>query len=254
MKLEQLQSRIQERYQIDLKEIYTSYLEKELDRLVAEERRDELNRKIDQMGAVNIMAIEEYNALQERFDFLTEQDTDLQESVNSLMAAIRKINRTSRQRFQEAFDAINEKFKKVFTTLFQGGQAELKLDEGEDVLDAGIEIIVQPPGKKLQQLSLLSGGEKALTAVALIFAGFLVKPSPFCLLDEVDAPLDDANVDRYTEMLQQMSEKTQFIVITHNKNTMEQSDALYGITMQEPGVSKMVSVRFNDGHEAQMTA
>jgi len=254
MKMEQLLARIQERYQVDLTEIFPSYLEMELDRPVAEERLEELNRKINQMGAVNITAIEEYNTLQERFDFLTEQEADLQESVNSLMAAIRKINRTSRQRFQEAFDAINEKFKKVFTTLFQGGQAELKLDEGEDVLDAGIEIIAQPPGKKLQQLSLLSGGEKALTAVALIFAGFLVKPSPFCLLDEVDAPLDDANVNRYTEMLRQMSEKTQFIVITHNKNTMEQSDALYGITMQEPGVSKMVSVRFNDGHEAQMTA
>ncbi|NOY52305.1 MAG: chromosome segregation protein SMC [Deltaproteobacteria bacterium] len=254
MKMEQLHAKIEERYQIDLEEIFSSYQEKELDRPVAAERLDELNRKIDQMGAVNIMAIEEFNELQERFDFLSEQETDLQESVNSLMAAIRKINRTSRQRFQEAFDAINEKFKTVFTTLFQGGQAELKLDAGEDVLDAGIDIIVQPPGKKLQQLSLLSGGEKALTAVALIFAGFLVKPSPFCLLDEVDAPMDDTNVNRYTEMIKEMSEKTQFIVITHNKNTMEQADALYGITMQEPGVSKMVSVRFNDGHEAQMTA
>ena len=206
------------------------------------------------MGAVNITAIEEYNALQERFEFLTTQEADLQESVESLMTAIRKINRTSRKRFHEAFDSINEKFKAVFKELFEGGQAELRLEEGEDILDAGVEIIAQPPGKKLQHLSLLSGGESALTAVALIFAGFLVKPSPFCLLDEVDAPLDDVNVERYNNMLKRMSRDTQFIVITHNKNSMEHAGALYGITMQEAGVSKMVSVQFNDGHEAKMSA
>ncbi len=254
IKKDHLFTRIQEKYQVSLDEIGSTYEDREIDRETAGEQLAHLNRKIDQMGPVNIMAIEEYNALEERFQFLSTQETDLNESVDSLMAAIRKINRTSRQRFQEAFSAINHQFKQVFTELFQGGQAELRLEEGEDILDAGVEVIAQPPGKKLQHLSLLSGGEKALTAVALIFAGFLVKPSPFCLLDEVDAPLDDVNVERYNRMLSRMIGDTQFIVITHNKKTMEFSDALYGITMQEAGISKMVSVRFNDGHESQKTA
>jgi chromosome segregation protein len=254
IKKDHIFTRIQEKYLVSLDDIRSTYEHRKIDRPAAEEQLAALNRKIDQMGPVNIMAIEEYNALKERFQFLSTQETDLNESVDSLMAAIRKINRTSRQRFQEAFHAINHQFKKVFTELFQGGQAELRLEVGEDILDAGVEVIAQPPDKKLQHLSLLSGGEKALTAVALIFAGFLVKPSPFCLLDEVDAPLDDANVERYNQMLSWMIRDTQFIVITHNKKTMEFSDALYGITMQEAGISKMVSVRFNDGHESQKTA
>ncbi len=254
IKKDHIFTRIQEKYQVSLDDIRSTYEHREIDRPAAAEQLAALNRKIDQMGPVNIMAIEEYNALEERFRFLSTQETDLNESVDSLMAAIRKINRTSRQRFREAFDAINQQFKELFTELFQGGQAELRLEEGEDILDAGVEVIAQPPDKKLQHLSLLSGGEKALTAVALIFAGFLVKPSPFCLLDEVDAPLDDANVERYNQMLSRMIRDTQFIVITHNKKTMEFSDALYGITMQEAGISKMVSVRFNDGHESQKTA
>lgn len=254
IKMEHLQSRIQERYQISIQEVLPRFQDQEIDKQASAEHLAELNRKIEQMGPVNILAIEEYNALQERFEFLTSQEADLQESVESLMAAIRKINHTSRERFQDAFDAINEKFKTAFIELFSGGHAELKLEQGEDILEAGVEIIVQPPGKKLQHLSLLSGGEKALTAVALIFAGFLVKPSPFCLLDEVDAPLDDANVLRYNQMLSRMSMDTQFISITHNKSSMEFSSALYGITMQDPGVSRMVSVRFNDNHEARMSA
>jgi len=245
---------IKERYQVSIQEVLPRFQDREIDKQASEEHLAELNRKIEQMGPVNILAIEEYHALQKRFDFLTAQEADLQESVESLMTAIRKINHTSRERFEEAFDAINEKFKTAFTELFNGGYAELKLEEGEDILEAGVEIIVQPPGKKLQHLSLLSGGEKALTVVALIFAGFLVKPSPFCLLDEVDAPLDDANVLRYNQMLSKMSMNTQFIAITHNKNSMEFASSLYGITMQEPGVSKMVSVRFNDNHEARMSA
>jgi chromosome segregation protein len=254
IKIDHLLSRVQEKYSLSLKEVVGNYIEKEIDVAAAQERLAELKQKIERMGPVNIMAIEEYNALEERFQFLTTQETDLQEAVDSLMATIRKINRTSRKRFQEAFQAINEKFRTVFSDLFQGGQAELKLEDGADILEAGVEIVAQPPGKKLQHLSLLSGGEKALTAVALIFAGFLVKPSPFCLLDEVDAPLDDANVERYNQVLAPMTKDTQYIVITHNKTTMEHSDALYGITMQEPGISKMVSVKFNDGHEAQLSA
>ena len=252
--MDHLFARVEEKYALALKDVVPNYQDKEIEPTAAKERLDELNNKIERMGPVNIMAIEEYSALEERFQFLTTQETDLQEAVDSLMATIKKINRTSRKRFQEAFDAINEKFKAVFTELFRGGQAELKLEEGTDILDAGVEIVAQPPDKKLQHLSLLSGGEKALTAVALIFAGFLVKPSPFCLLDEVDAPLDDANVERYNDVLRRMVKDTQFIVITHNKNTMEYSDALYGITMQEPGISKMVSVKFNDGHEEQLSA
>ncbi len=254
IKIDHLFARVEEKYALALKDIVADYAEKEIDPAAAKERLEELNGKIERMGPVNIMAIEEYNALEERFQFLTTQEADLQEAVDSLMATIKKINRTSRKRFQEAFEAINEKFKAVFKELFRGGQAELKLEEGADILEAGVEIVAQPPGKKLQHLSLLSGGEKALTAVALIFAGFLVKPSPFCLLDEVDAPLDDANVARYNDILRRMVKDTQFIVITHNKNTMEYSDALYGITMQEPGISKMVSVKFNDGHEEQLSA
>lgn len=254
IKTDHLETRIQEKYHVSIQEVFQAYRDREIDRPAAEEDLQELNRKIEQMGPVNIMAIEEYNALQERFEFLTTQEADLQESVESLMAAIRKINRTSRQRFQEAFDAINEKFKVVFKELFEGGHAELRLEGGEDILEVGVEIIAQPPGKKLQHLSLLSGGESALTAVALIFSGFLVKPSPFCLLDEVDAPLDDVNVERYNGMVNRLTRDTQFIVITHNKRSMEHAGALYGITMQEPGISKMVSVQFNDGHEAKISA
>lgn len=254
IKKEHLTTKIREKYQVSLQDVLPNFVDREINDEEARQRLDELSRKIDQMGPVNIMAIEEYNALQERFEFLTTQEADLQESVESLMSAIRKINRTSRQRFLDSFDAINEKFKVVFHELFQGGQAELKLEDGQDILDAGVEVIAQPPGKKLQHLTLLSGGEKALTAVALIFAGFLVKPSPFCLLDEVDAPLDDLNVERYNAMLKRLTQNTQYIVITHNKNSMEHSDALYGITMQEAGISRMVSVLFNDGQEAKLSA
>jgi chromosome segregation protein len=144
------------------------------------------------------------------------------------------------------FDLVNEKFKKVFQTLFEGGDASMVLTESEDLLDAGIEIVAQPPGKKLQNLNLLSGGEKALTAISLIFAIFLIKPSPFCLLDEVDAPLDDANVVRFNRLIQSLTENAQFIVITHNKKTMEIGDLLYGVTMENPGISKTVSVQFQE--------
>ncbi len=158
-----------------------------------------------------------------------------------------RINRASRERFRETFDLVNEKFQQVFPRLFNGGRAGLALtqDEGGG-LEAGVEIFAQPPGKKLQSVNLLSGGEKALTAVSLIFAIFLVKPTPFCLLDEVDAPLDEANVGRYNELVREMSKASQFILITHNKRTMEMVDALYGVTMEEPGVSKLISVRLSE--------
>ena len=201
----------------------------------------------ERMGAINLTAIEEYDDLAKRHAFMSEQKGDLERSLADLKAAIVKINRASRERFRETFDRVNEKFQQVFPRMFNGGRAGLVLtqdDAGE--AEAGVEIFAQPPGKKLQNVNLLSGGEKALTAVSLIFAIFLIKPTPFCLLDEVDAPLDDANVGRYNDIVKEMSRASQFILITHNKRTMEMVDTLYGVTMEEPGVSKLVSVRLSE--------
>ena len=202
--------------------------------------------KLNEMSQVNLAAPQEHAALRKRIQFLEQQSTDLQQAMDDLKQSIREINVESRQRFQETFDQVNHYFKETFTTLFEGGEARMILTDGDDVLEAGIQIIAQPPGKKLQNMNLLSGGEKALTAISLIFAIFLIKPSPFCLLDEVDAPLDDINVRRFNVMIQQLMEESQFIIITHNKKTMEIGHRLYGVTMEEPGVSKMVSVEFQD--------
>lgn len=215
-----------------------------LDMEALESQARELREKIGALGEVSLSALEEYNDLDGRHQFLVDQQTDLNKSVESLMSAITRINRTSREKFMIAFEEINAKFKETFPRFFRGGKAEVRLAEEMDVLEAGIEIIAQPPGKKLQNITLLSGGEKALTATALIFAIFLTKPSPFCILDEVDAPLDDANIDRFNMFVKDMSQLSQFILITHNKKTMEMADSLYGVTMEEPGVSKMLSVSF----------
>jgi len=220
--------------------------EEEFDQAAARRRQDDLLRQIEAIGEVNLTAIEEYRELEERHAFLSSQQEDLNRSLQGLQEAIAKINRTTRKRFRETFDQVNGKFQEIFPRLFRGGRAELRLTDEEDLLETGIDIIAQPPGKKLQNVGLLSGGEKALTAVALIFSIFLVKPSPFCLLDEVDAPLDDANIGRFNEMVKEMSAISQFIIITHNKRTMEIADPLYGVTMEEPGVSKLVSVRVNE--------
>ena len=205
----------------------------------------EIKTNLESIGPVNLMAIEQCSELEERHTFLSEQRRDLEEATASLRETIRRINRESRQRFLAAFEAVQAGFVECFTTLFGGGHAELRLqDDTDDVLEAGIEIAAQPPGKKLQSLTLLSGGEKALTAVALLFSLFRYRPSPFCVLDEVDAPLDEANVDRFTRMLQQLTDETQFILITHNRKSMEAADLLYGITMEEPGVSKVLPLKF----------
>ncbi|MBI5048668.1 MAG: chromosome segregation protein SMC [Deltaproteobacteria bacterium] len=206
---------------------------------------NELKTQITELGAVSLGAIEEYKELETRHQFLLDQQTDLNNSVDSLHKVINRVNRTTRQLFRDTFDAINLKFQEVFPKFFQGGKAELRLVDEGDLLESGIEIVAQPPGKRLQSISLLSGGEKALTATSLIFSIFLIKPSPFCLLDEVDAPLDDANIDRFNGFLKEMSRKSQFILITHNKRTMEIADTLFGITMEEPGISKTVSVQLN---------
>jgi chromosome segregation protein len=205
----------------------------------------DLRAKIERMGPVNMMAIDQFDDLESRHAFLTAQRKDLVDSIAATGEAIRKIDKTTRERFREAFTVINENFEQTFTTLFGGGRAGLVLLDESDQLESGIDIIAQPPGKRLQNVQLLSGGEKALTAMALMFAIFKYRPSPFCLLDEIDAPLDDANIGRFVEMLQGMQEHTQFILITHNRKTMEIADRLYGVTMEEPGVSKLISVQLN---------
>jgi chromosome segregation protein len=221
----------------------------------ADKRAAELRGLIERMGEINLTAIEESEELQARFDFLTTQRADLESAIGQLETAIEKINRASRKRFRETFDAVNEKFKEVFPRMFGGGHAHLSLTDDGDLLETGIEIIANPPGKKLSQnIELLSGGEKALTAVSLLFAIFLIKPSPFCVLDEVDAPLDEANVGRFNQAVREMTDRSQFIIITHNRRTMEIADRLCGITMEEPGVSKLVAVNLRGGKTAKRAA
>jgi chromosome segregation protein len=216
-----------------------------------EARMNELRGLIERMGEINLTAIEESAELSKRFDYLTSQRADLESAISQLESAIEKINKASKRRFREVFDAVNEKFQDVFPRCFGGGKAKLALTDETDLLETGIEIIANPPGKKvMQSLELLSGGEKAMTAVSLLFAIFLVKPSPFCVLDEVDAPLDEANVIRLNAMLREMTDRAQFIMITHNRRSMENADRLCGITMEEPGVSKLVAVNLRNTRKA----
>ena len=203
---------------------------------------DLLRGKVERLGAVNMMAIDQFDELEERHAFLTAQRKDLLDSIATTGDAIKRIDATTRTRFRDAFTAVNEHFQLTFETLFGGGRAELVLLDESDVLESGIDIAAQPPGKRLQSIQLLSGGEKALTAMALMFAIFRYRPSPFCLLDEIDAPLDDANIARFVDMLRGLQDRTQFVLVTHNRKTMEIADRLYGITMEEPGVSKLISV------------
>lgn len=211
-----------------------------------ESRRDYLKRRLDSMGAVNAMAESEYEEASEREVFLVEQSEDLERSASDLRKAIAAMDRESRRRFKETFDAVSEKFEEIFPKLFRGGYGKLILTDPDDVLNTGVDIEVCPPGKRLQNVSLLSGGEKALTAVSLIFSIFSLKPTPFSILDEVDAPLDEANVGRFAEMVLDLSKTSQMIVITHSRRTMEAADLLYGVTMEDPGVSKIVSVRLSE--------
>jgi chromosome segregation protein len=210
----------------------------------ARRNADDLRQRLDNFGAINMLALEELAETEERHLFLTSQRQDIIDSIAGCEEALREIKQRSREKFRAAFEAINENFIEFFRELFGGGQGQMTLLESDDILEAGIEVVAQPPGKRLQNILLLSGGEKAMTAIALILAIFKYRPSPFCLLDEVDAPLDDANVGRFASKIADMSERTQFIVITHNKRTMEAARALYGVTMQEAGVSKIVSVKF----------
>jgi chromosome segregation protein len=247
--VEHLIDQIQERHRLDIRQAIYEYHARELPDETVSHRVDELLRVIERMGDINLMAIEEYEQQSQRYEFLTTQQKDLEQALLELENAIRQMNRESRRLFSEAFEAVNERFKKIFPAMFGGGKAELRLTDPNDLLESGVDIVAQPPGKKLGNLELMSGGEKALTAVSLIFALFQYKPSPFCLLDEVDAPLDEANIDRFASAVRQMTDRSQFILVTHAKRTMEAADMLYGVTMEEAGVSKLVSVSIKGGRD-----
>jgi chromosome segregation protein len=246
MKEQYLVDQIRERYMIELPDVVARYEEREGDPKSAEIELKELREKISKIGEVNLSAIEEYEECSKRYEFLSQQQHDLTEAKEQLRKVIEKINKICSKRFKETFELVNERFVKVFPVLFGGGEARLELHEDSETQEMGIEISAKPPGKKMQSVTLMSGGEKALTAVALIFAIFLVKPSPYCLLDEVDAPLDDANVYRFNDLVREMAKRSQIIVVTHNKHTMEVVGKLYGVTMQEKGVSTMVSVSLQE--------
>ena len=214
------------------------------DALVAEDQScRELKQRLEAMGPVNMMALEEYKETAQRHEFLETQRKDLLDSIDNTQSTIKEIDEISRTKFNEAFARINENFSATFGKLFGGGQAFMRLTDEESAADSGIDIVAQPPGKKLQNVLLLSGGEKALTALSLLIGIFVYQPSPFCVLDEVDAPLDETNVGRLADMLRSMAEETQFVLVTHSKRMMVAADMIYGVTMQEPGVSKVVSVR-----------
>lgn len=237
---EQITKSLAEKYNLNIENIT---IPEELS-LPDEEEITRTRKKIDSLGPVNLVAIDEYEQLQERYSFLLKQQEDMVRAQEDIHKVISKINQTSREYFENTFKQVQQNFSTLFKQLFEGGEAELVLTNPEDLLETGVDINVQPPGKKLTNITLLSGGEKALTAIAILFAIFMVKPSPFCVLDEIDAPLDDSNLNRFIRMLKEFSEKTQFIIITHNKKSMEMADVLYGVTMEEFGVSKLVSVKF----------
>ncbi len=211
----------------------------------AEAQYQTLKQKLESLGPINMMALEEFQACEQRYQFLTKQRDDLLASIADTTQVINEIEEVSRKLFEEAFAAINQNFAETFRTLFGGGSAAMRLTEADSTGESGIDLICQPPGKRLQNILLLSGGEKALAALALLIAIFRYQPSPFCILDEVDAPLDDANIARFCTMIQELSTQTQFIIITHNKKTMEIAPVLYGVTMQN-AISQIVSVRFDD--------
>ena len=246
MKEQYLIDQTREKYMLNLPDVIEKYANREGDPVAADAELKELREKLTKIGEVNLSAITEFSETQQRYDFLTQQHADLTEAKEQLRKVIERINKICSKRFKETFDLVNDRFQKVFPVLFGGGEAMLQIIENEEKGEMGIEIIAKPPGKKMQNVSLMSGGEKALTAVALVFSIFLVKPSPYCLLDEVDAPLDDANVFRFNELVKEMAKRSQIIVVTHNKHTMEVAQKLYGVTMQERGVSTMVSVSLAD--------
>ena len=213
-----------------------------------------IRERLDRMGPINLGGHHEHQELDERYRFLTTQEQDLSNSIGSLKEIIQRINRTTKEMFAATFNELQQKFSEVFGKFFPGGRAELQLVEvpAEETAESngpqepGVEIVAQPPGKRLKSITMLSGGEKTLTAMALLFASFLIRPTPFCILDEIDAPLDEENIGRFTGVLRELAEGAQFMVITHNKRTMAMADSLFGVTMEEPGISKLISVRLGD--------
>jgi chromosome segregation protein len=245
--------RVQEQLQIDLAEAYEDYSQEDVDWDKVKEEITELRGKIERLGNVNIDAIDEQETLEKRHDFLSEQVHDLNSSRGQLQQLINRLNKKSREKFQQTFEEIRGHFQEIFRKLFGGGKADIMLEDAEDILEAGIEVIARPPGKETRSISLLSGGEKSMTALALLFSVFKTKPSPFCFLDEVDAALDEANNERFNILLREFQKDSQFIVITHAKRTMSIADVLFGITMQIRGVSKKISVKFGE-HEEETAA
>ncbi len=246
-KIKSIKDRVVQRYSIsEIPEVKLTPAEE----VSLQDEIRQLQDRVQKIGVVNLVANEEHKQLQERLSFLEKQEQDLLQAKESLAAAIRKINKTTRELFSGTFQKVRAAFKDIFPRLFGGGDADLILEEGIDCLEAGIEILARPPGKKLQSVNLFSGGEKALTALSLLFAIFKIKPSPFCILDEVDAPLDESNIDRFRRLLEEFSEYSQFLVITHNKRTISTAEVIYGITMENTGISKIVSVKFQKTEEA----
>ncbi len=246
---------VRERFRgLDLYRVVGDYHKLAIPDEVHADRITELTRLIDRMGPVNLDATREHDEEKKRLTFFAEQKADLEKALDDLRRAIAQMNRESKRLFRDTFDEVNTRFRDLFPKMFRGGRGELHLTNPEDLLETGIEIIAQPPGKKLGNIELMSGGEKALTAVSLIFALFQFKPSPFCILDEVDAPLDEANVARYNELIRGMTDRSQFILITHIKRTMQSVDLLYGVTMQEPGISRLVSVKVNEAAQQRRPA
>lgn len=249
-KMESLAEMVREKYNLNLSEIYKEYLQDDFSPTETRQELERQKRLREKLGEVNLTAIQEHEALKERYTFMADQRQDLLDSIDSLNEAIRKINKTSVERFMSTFQEVDQKLKSVFPILFGGGTAGLKLIDETKPLESGVLVEVRPPGKRLSHMGLLSGGEKALVAMALLFAIYLIKPSPFCLLDEVDAPLDDANIDRFNELLNEIKKYSQIILVTHNRRSMEIVDRLYGVTMEKQGVSKIVSVNL-EGFERQ---
>ncbi|HAZ08692.1 MAG TPA: hypothetical protein DCZ01_09280 [Elusimicrobia bacterium] len=247
-----LATRLWDEWQLTVGDAQTKYQDVAAD----PERLEMLRRRIANMGNINMAAPEEYEALSRKQTFLNTQIADLLQAKEDLKAAITKINNATRENFRQTFTDVREHFRRLYAVLFEGGEADLVLTDPENILETGVDIVAQPPGKKLQSISLLSGGEKTLTAIALLFAFFMVKSSPFCMLDEADAALDDANIERFTALLREFQNKTQFLIVSHNKRTMEAADVMYGVTMEEKGVSQLISVDFRkkSGPEAEPAA
>jgi chromosome segregation protein len=241
LRMENLAANVRNTYDADLDSLEAEPVTRE-----DEENLPAVRKKLEDLGPVSLGSIDEYEELRGRYEFLTKQQEDLQRSIAELEEAISKINSTTRRKLREAFDALKEKFSEVFTDLFGGGRAELVMTNDQNILETGIDVIAQPPGKRLQNINLLSGGEKSLAALALLFSSFLIKPTPLCILDEADAALDEANTGKFSQMIRELSRDIQFIVVTHNRTTMEAADYIYGITMEEPGVSKVISMQLSE--------